>query len=82
MIKQLCLDFLAGFAAGSFLYQLFKLAFIRNPYKSKQTFFSTDELSKISNARVTIFGIGGVGSHTLLSLALSGVKNITIIDFD
>jgi tRNA A37 threonylcarbamoyladenosine dehydratase len=39
-------------------------------------------MAKITNAQVTIFGIGGVGSHTLLSLALGGVRNITIIDFD
>jgi len=39
-------------------------------------------MAKIGNANVMIFGIGGVGSHTLLSLALSGVRKMTIIDFD
>lgn len=41
-----------------------------------------DILKKIENLNVLIVGIGGVGGYTLESLVRSGIKNITIVDFD
>ena len=41
-----------------------------------------DNLEKIQEARVLIFGIGGVGSWCAEGLVRSGVRNITIVDSD
>lgn len=39
-------------------------------------------LEKLNNAKVIIFGVGGVGSFAAEALARAGVGNITIVDFD
>ena len=41
-----------------------------------------DEYSKIENAKVLLLGVGGVGSYCLDCLYRTGVRDITIIDFD
>ncbi len=40
------------------------------------------DFEKISQAKVLILGVGGVGSFTLDCLYRSGIKDITIVDFD
>ena len=39
-------------------------------------------IKKLNNAKVAIFGIGGVGSYVVEALARSGVGNIIIVDKD
>lgn len=39
-------------------------------------------LEKINNAKVIIFGVGGVGSWCAECLVRSGIKNLTIVDSD
>ena len=41
-----------------------------------------DEYSKIENAKVLLLGVGGVGSYCLDCLYRTGLRDITIIDFD
>ena len=41
-----------------------------------------DDFEKIQKAKVLILGVGGVGSFALDCLYRSGVKDITIVDFD
>jgi len=41
-----------------------------------------DNYELIQNMKVIILGVGGVGSHALDCLYRSGVKDITIVDFD
>jgi tRNA A37 threonylcarbamoyladenosine dehydratase len=41
-----------------------------------------DGLEKLKNAKVAVFGVGGVGSFTAEALARAGVGNLTLIDFD
>ena len=41
-----------------------------------------DDFSKLQDAKIILLGVGGVGSFCLDCLYRSGVKNITIIDFD
>ena len=41
-----------------------------------------DEFTKLENANIILLGVGGVGSFCLDCLYRSGVKNITIVDFD
>lgn len=41
-----------------------------------------DNLSRIQNAKVLIFGLGGVGSWCAEALVRSGIRHITIVDSD
>ena len=41
-----------------------------------------DDFSKLEDAKIILLGVGGVGSYCLDCLYRSGVKNITIVDFD
>jgi len=44
--------------------------------------FGKENMEKIYNARVIIFGIGGVGSYVVEALVRSGVGAIDIVDDD
>lgn len=44
--------------------------------------YGPDGFARIREARVTVFGLGGVGSHAALALARSGVGALTVVDFD
>ncbi|MDD3059684.1 MAG: ThiF family adenylyltransferase, partial [Sulfurimonas sp.] len=41
-----------------------------------------DDFSKLQNASILLLGVGGVGSFCLDCLVRSGIKDITIVDFD
>ena len=41
-----------------------------------------DDFTKLEDANIILLGIGGVGSFCLDCLYRSGIKNITIVDFD
>jgi tRNA A37 threonylcarbamoyladenosine dehydratase len=41
-----------------------------------------DKFEDISNLKIIILGVGGVGGHALDCLYRSGVQDITIVDFD
>jgi len=41
-----------------------------------------DDFSKLENAKIILLGVGGVAGFCLDCLVRSGVKNITIVDFD
>ena len=41
-----------------------------------------DSVEKLQNARVAVFGVGGVGGYTVEALVRSGVGTIDIIDND
>ena len=41
-----------------------------------------DNMEKLKNTRVAVFGVGGVGSYAAMALARCGVYNIDIIDND
>jgi len=41
-----------------------------------------DDFVKLENAKVLLLGVGGVGGHCLDCLIRSGVKDITIVDYD
>lgn len=44
--------------------------------------YGVDEINQLSNKKVAIFGIGGVGGYVCESLARSGIFNFTLIDND
>ncbi|MBR5584503.1 MAG: ThiF family adenylyltransferase, partial [Lachnospiraceae bacterium] len=41
-----------------------------------------DGLTKLKNARVAVFGIGGVGGYVVEALARSGIGELTLVDHD
>ncbi len=41
-----------------------------------------NDFEKIQNAKILLLGVGGVGGFCLEALYRTGVKNITIVDFD
>lgn len=37
---------------------------------------------RLAECRVTLLGVGGIGSHALFDLAAVGIRNIRLVDFD
>ena len=51
-------------------------------FSRTQLLFGKDNMEKLKNSRVAIFGIGGVGGHAVEALARSGVGTLDLIDND
>ena len=45
-------------------------------------FFTEEEILKLKNAKVAVFGIGGVGGYCIEALARAGVGTLAIFDHD
>ena len=39
-------------------------------------------IKRLSNAKVIVFGVGGVGSYVVEALVRAGIGNLTMVDFD
>jgi len=50
-------------------------------FKRCKTLFG-DDFDKLQNAKILILGVGGVGGYCLDCLYRSGLKDITIVDYD
>jgi len=44
--------------------------------------FGEEDFAKLQQAKILILGVGGVGSYALDCLYRTGVRNITIVDYD
>lgn len=53
-----------------------------NPYIRIEYLIGSEHVEKIKQAHVAVFGCGGVGSFAIEGLVRSGVKELTLIDFD
>ncbi|MBR1483728.1 MAG: tRNA threonylcarbamoyladenosine dehydratase [Ruminococcus sp.] len=53
-----------------------------NQFSRTRLIFGTEAMEKLSQARVAVFGIGGVGSYTAEALVRSGIGAIDLIDDD
>lgn len=53
-----------------------------NPYSRTQLLLGKDGMEKLKNARVAVFGLGGVGGYVVEALARSGVGALELIDHD
>ena len=53
-----------------------------NRFKRTEMLFGDNYLEKLKNARVAVFGIGGVGGYVVEALVRSGIGTIDIVDND
>lgn len=51
-------------------------------FSRTQLLFGADNMEKLRNSRVAIFGVGGVGGYAVEALARSGVGTLDLIDND
>lgn len=55
---------------------------MENQFSRTELLLGKESLERLKNARVAVFGIGGVGGHVLEALVRSGVGTVDIIDND
>ena len=53
-----------------------------NQFSRTEIMIGSEGMEKLLNARVAVFGIGGVGGHTVEALARSGVGTLILVDND
>ncbi|HHV13617.1 MAG TPA: tRNA threonylcarbamoyladenosine dehydratase [Clostridiales bacterium] len=53
-----------------------------NQFSRTEMMFGKEGMEKLQNARVAVFGIGGVGGYTVEALARAGIGRLDIIDDD
>ncbi len=51
-------------------------------FSRTELLFGSEAMEKLKNARVAVFGVGGVGGHVVEALARSGVGALDLIDND
>ena len=53
-----------------------------NQFSRTELLYGKEAMERLANARVVIFGLGGVGGYTAEALARSGVGTFDLIDDD
>lgn len=53
-----------------------------NPYSRTEFLLGKPAMEKLKNARVAVFGLGGVGGYCVEALARSGIGHLTLVDHD
>lgn len=53
-----------------------------NQFSRTELLFGKDGMEKLKNARVAVFGIGGVGGYTVEALVRGGIGSLDLIDDD
>ncbi|MBR2310944.1 MAG: tRNA threonylcarbamoyladenosine dehydratase [Oscillospiraceae bacterium] len=53
-----------------------------NPFSRTELLLGSDGMDKLKNAKVAVFGLGGVGGYVVEALARSGVGALELIDHD
>ena len=52
------------------------------PYSRTELLLGSEAMKKLKNAKVAVFGLGGVGGYVVEALARSGVGALTLVDHD
>lgn len=55
---------------------------MQNQFSRTELLIGKDAIKKLNNAKVAVFGIGGVGSYVVEALARAGIGNFILIDKD
>ena len=55
---------------------------MENQYSRTELLLGSEGVSRLKNAKVIIFGIGGVGGYTAEALARAGVGSLSLVDSD
>ena len=53
-----------------------------NQFSRTKLLIGEEGIQKLKEAKVAVFGIGGVGSYTVEALARAGVGNLVLVDKD
>ena len=53
-----------------------------NEFSRSELLLGRDKIKKLTNKRVAIFGVGGVGGYVVEALARTGIGTLDIIDND
>ena len=53
-----------------------------NQFSRTELLIGKDGVEKLKNAKVAVFGIGGVGSYTVEALARAGIGYLVLVDYD
>ena len=53
-----------------------------NQFSRTEILLGKENMEKLKNSRVAVFGIGGVGGHTVEALVRSGIGTVDILDND
>lgn len=59
-----------------------KYNFNMKEFERTENLIGKENFKKIRNAKIIIFGLGGVGGYVTEMLVRSGINNLTIVDFD
>ena len=51
-------------------------------FKGNRGILSETELEKVSQTRILLVGLGGLGGHLVNSLARLGVRSLMLVDYD
>ena len=55
---------------------------MQNQFSRTELLIGKEAIEKLRNAKVAIFGIGGVGSYVVEALARAGIENFILVDKD
>ena len=55
---------------------------MENQYTRTEILIGEEGIARLQQARVAVFGIGGVGGHVVEALARSGVGSFVLVDSD
>ncbi|NLI92460.1 MAG: tRNA threonylcarbamoyladenosine dehydratase [Peptococcaceae bacterium] len=55
---------------------------MQHQFSRTELLIGEEGLKKLSRSKVTIFGLGGVGSYTAEALARAGIGSLLLVDFD
>lgn len=55
---------------------------MENRFSRTEILIGTENMEKLKNARVAVFGVGGVGGYVVEALARSGIGTLDLIDDD